>query len=56
MNKLRIGIASYADMKARTMAIARGEYKPGKDEPKIGFTSIRSLAKVLSRNAPETPC
>lgn len=48
MTTLRVGIASYEDMKARTMAIARGEHKPGKDEPKIWFTSVESFAKVLS--------
>lgn len=48
MKTLRIGIAPYADMKARTLAIARGELKPGTDEPKLWFTSIESLARVLS--------
>lgn len=45
---LKIGIASYAEMKARSMAIARGEYKPGPDEPKVWFPSMESLARVLS--------
>ncbi|MBI5593043.1 MAG: transcriptional regulator [Deltaproteobacteria bacterium] len=48
MKTLRIGIASYEKMKERTMAIARGELKPGNDEPKLWFTSIESLARVLS--------
>ena len=48
MRILRIVIASYEEMKARTMAIARGEIKPGDDEPKLWFTSIESLARVLS--------
>ena len=48
MKTLKVGIASYEDFKARTMAIARGELKPASDEPKIWFTSIESLAKVLS--------
>src|SRR5208283_2870226 len=48
MKTLRIGIASYADMKARTLAVARGELKPGAEEPKLWFTSIESLARVLS--------
>lgn len=30
------------------MAIARGDYKPGANEPKIWFTSMKSLAEVLS--------
>ncbi len=45
---LTVGIASYEDMKARTMAIARGGYRPSKDEPTIWFTSLESLAKILS--------
>ena len=48
MKTLRIGIADYGRMKARTMAIARGEHKPARDEPKVWFTSIESFAKVLS--------
>jgi predicted transcriptional regulator len=45
---LTVGIASYEDMKARTMAIARGQYKPSKDEPTVWFTSLESLARILS--------
>jgi len=48
MKTLHIGIASYKEMKERTMAIARGEYKASKGEPKIWFTSAESFAKVLS--------
>lgn len=48
MKTLLIGIASYERMKARTMAIARGEHKPTKGEPTVWFTSIESFAKVLS--------
>jgi predicted transcriptional regulator len=45
---LRIGIASREEIEARSMAIARGEYRPCADEPKVWFTSIESLAQVLS--------
>jgi predicted transcriptional regulator len=45
---LKIGIASRQDMKARTLAIARGELKPRADDPKVWFSSIESLAQVLS--------
>ncbi len=48
MKTLRVGIASYDEMKARTMAIARGEHEPGKAEPKVWFTSMESFARVLS--------
>lgn len=45
---LKIGIASAAEMKARTMAIAKGKLKPSPDDPKVWFTSAESFAKVLS--------
>ena len=48
MKSLKVGIASYADMKARTMAIARGQARPRPGEPEVWFTSIESFAKVLS--------
>ncbi len=50
MTTIRIGIASYEQMKARTMAIARGELYPDPDEPKVWFTSMDSFAKVLSED------
>jgi predicted transcriptional regulator len=34
--------------KQRTIAIARGEYKPKKNEPKIWFESLKSMAQILS--------
>ena len=49
MKTLKIGIAGYDRMKTRTMAIARGEHKPAKGEPKVWFTSVESFAKVLSQ-------
>lgn len=50
MNKARIGIMSLEQYKQRTIAIAKGIYKPKKDEPKIWFTSMKSLAHVLSED------
>ena len=35
-------------IRERVIAIARGSYKPTLNEPKIWFTSMKSLAKVLS--------
>ena len=49
MKTLKIGIAGYDRMKARTMAIARGEHKPARGEPTVWFTSVESFAKVLSQ-------
>jgi len=48
MKTLKVGIASYEDMKQRTLAIARGEYKPKRGEPKVWFPSLEALAGVLS--------
>ncbi|MCY4559737.1 MAG: helix-turn-helix domain-containing protein [Chloroflexi bacterium] len=48
MTTLNIGIANYGQMKERTLALARGEYRPAKGEPTVWFTSIGSFAKVLS--------
>jgi predicted transcriptional regulator len=48
MRTLRVGIASYEQMKARTLAIARGQYKPAPGDPKVWFTSAESFARVLS--------
>lgn len=49
MKTLQIGISGYDRMKARTIAIARGEHKPAKGEPTVWFTSIESFARVLSQ-------
>ncbi|AMY70871.1 helix-turn-helix domain-containing protein [Frigidibacter mobilis] len=48
MTTLKVGIADYDEMKARTMRIARGEEKPASDDPKVWFTSTESFAQILS--------
>ncbi len=48
MKRLKIGIATIEQYKARTIAIAAGKFKPVADEPKIWFPSIESVAKILS--------
>ena len=48
MTTLKVGIACYEDMKARTMAVARGQQRIAPDEAKVWFTSTESFAKVLS--------
>ncbi|MGD0962028.1 MAG: transcriptional regulator [Methylomonas sp.] len=48
MKTVTIGILPQEKMRARVLAIAKGEYKPAASEPKIWFTSMRSLAEVLS--------
>ena len=39
--------ATHYDELARTLAVARGEYRVA-DEPRVWFTSTESFAKVLS--------
>lgn len=46
--RITIGIASQEEIRARTLAIARGTLKPKPGEPRIWFTSMKSLAEVLS--------
>lgn len=48
MKVLKVGIASYDDMKARTMAIARGTLKPKPTDPKVWFPSTETVVRVLS--------
>jgi len=45
---LRIGIMSKDEYKKRTIAIAKGDYKPKKNEPKVWFESVKSMAQILS--------
>lgn len=47
---LKIGIMSRKDFAKRTIAIAKGEIKPSKDEPTIWFESLQSAAQVLSND------
>ncbi len=48
MTTLKVGIAGYDEMKARTMRIAKGEEKPAPNDPKVWFTSTESFAQILS--------
>lgn len=48
MKMIKIGIMPQEQIRARVLAIARGEFKPRPSEPKIWFTSMKSLAEVLS--------
>jgi predicted transcriptional regulator len=49
-NILKVGILSRSEYRKRTIAIAKGEYVPKKDEPKIWFESLQSMAQVLSND------
>jgi predicted transcriptional regulator len=48
MSTLKVGIASYDEMKALTLAIARGQRKLSPQEPRVWFPSTESFAKILS--------
>lgn len=50
MKTLEIGIADYDQMKARTLAIARGETTRAPGEPKVWFPSLESFARLLSQH------
>jgi predicted transcriptional regulator len=45
---LRVGVASRESFQKRTLAIARGEFVPSKNEPKVWFESLQTLSQVLS--------
>jgi predicted transcriptional regulator len=48
MKAIVIGILPQEKIRERMLSIARGDYKPKSTDPKIWFTSMRSLAEVLS--------
>ena len=48
MKAIIIGILPQERIRERLLAIARGQYTPKPSEPRIWFTSMRSLAEVLS--------
>ena len=48
MKPIVIGIMPQERIRERALAIARGSYKPKSGEPKVWFTSMKSLAEVLS--------
>ena len=48
MKVIKIGIAPQEKIRERMLAIAKGEIKPKASDPKVWFTSMRSLSQVLS--------
>ncbi len=53
LKTLKVGIMPMEQYKKRTMDIARGLYRPKKDEPKIWFESVKSMAQILSNENQE---
>lgn len=50
MSKIKIGIMPRDVFQKRMLDIAAGRIVPSKNEPKIWFSSIKSLGEVLSDN------
>ena len=50
MKVIQVGIMSREQFQKRTIEIASGHYKPHKNEPKIWFSSIKSLSELLNEN------
>jgi predicted transcriptional regulator len=46
--KTKVGIATHHELRDRALQIARRERRRPPGEPKIWFTSLESLAKILS--------
>lgn len=45
---IKIGIISRENYVKRTIAVAKGLYKPRDDEPKIWFETLKSMSQILS--------
>jgi len=45
---LNVGIMSWEDYKARTLALVKGEASQEVGEPKVWFESLKSVAQILS--------
>ncbi len=50
---LKVGIMSKDSFRKRTMAVAKGAYKPKKSEPQVWFESVQSMAQVVSSSNQE---
>ena len=48
MKTIKVGIMPMEQYRQRTIDIAKGIYKPKKNEPKVWFESVKSMAQILS--------
>jgi len=48
LESVKIGIMPLKTFKERTIVIAKGQYKPERNEPNLWFSSMKSLANILS--------
>lgn len=46
LDRDKIGIMSLKDYKKRVIAIAKGEYHPSPNEPKIWFESLKEFERI----------
>ncbi len=53
MKTIVIGIMPKEKIRKRMLDIAKGNYKPKRSEPKVWFTSIKSVSEVLSEKNQE---
>ena len=51
MKPITIGILPQHKLRERTLAIARGEFKPKPGDPKVWFTSPESFTRILQHPA-----
>ena len=52
-NVMKIRVLSREEYQKRTIAIAKGEIKPKKDDPKVFFESMESIGQVFSQKSSE---
>ncbi len=50
MNILKVGIMPREAFQKRVIDIAAGRYKPKRGEPKVWFSSMKSLAQILNES------
>jgi predicted transcriptional regulator len=48
MKMIKVCIASQEEIRERMLAIAKGKFKPKPSDPRIWFTSMRSLSQAVS--------
>ena len=50
MKTLKVGIMPSEQFRQRVLDIAAGRYKPSSNEPKIWFSSLKSLDTIINEN------
>ncbi|MGS0740667.1 hypothetical protein ACVBEF_02350 [Glaciimonas sp. GG7] len=48
MKKMKFGVASVAEQRIRSLAIAAGTREGDPEEPNVGFPSVSAMSRVLS--------